>query len=388
MPNNFSCAICGLTVDSLHDRYFRICHACAEGRVQCEDCGNYEEAGNITNNVCNDCRAECDSCGNLHSISQMLICETRRCERYVCQTCVIRCYSCETVLCNSCSYACGGGCERNMCQRHAEYCDCGNYICTGCSRAHECPARMPRVVRPYNYRPEHLVFSPRRPDTYGHLGVELEYEAGNHVRIHNAVNGIREIDSERIYFKEDGSLRFGFEIVSMPMSWDYHYRNFNWSGVMDVVVNAELTAELSCGMHVHVSRRGFGEDEENRLMQIMHKFEDSLIALSGRERDRLDRWAQWNTRGFRRMDYDALAEAKSNFSRYRAINFCNRNTLEFRFFAGTADFEEFMARMDVVDTMSRIATYRAEMPENWEDFMNTLTRSESVERINQRMEVR
>ena len=76
-------------------------------------------------------------------------------------------------------------------------------------------------------------------------------------------------------------------------------------------------------------------------------------------------------------------KAKSNYSRYRAVNFCNRDTLEFRFFAGTSDLEDFLARMDLVDTMARLSANVSEvLPDNWEEFSSNLTRPESLVRIN------
>ena len=372
------CTFCSIAIDDTIDG-FDICSDCRTQRIQCPDCGDFINEGEANaGGYCLECLVTCESCRNSTNIGNVIICEMQRCQNYVCEDCLNHCRTCEVSICASCSYNCN--CGQVMCERHSAYCDCGQYLCNNCNETHECTHRMPRYVRSYNYRPS-LIFSPTEPNTYGYLGVELEYEAGSNDRIYSAVRGIREINRDLLYFKEDGSLNFGVEIVSMPMTWDFH-KDFDWDSVMNVVNSSGLTAERSCGMHVHVSRRGFGEDNENRLMELMHKFEPQLIDISGREISRMDRWAQWNTRGMRTLNYDNLSEAKSNYSRYRAVNFCNRDTLEFRFFAGTADLEDFLTRMDLVDTMARLSTDNSDLPDSWGDFIQHLTRPESLVRVN------
>ena len=42
---------------------------------------------------------------------------------------------------------------------------------------------------------------------------------------------------------------------------------------------------------------------------------------------------------------------KSNGTRYQAVNFENRNTVEFRLFRGTLNFSTFMATLEIVDAL-------------------------------------
>ena len=286
----------------------RVCDACRSHMVQCPDCGDFIEESDAIGGYCADCMVNCESCSEQTNIGNVNICEMQRCQNYVCSNCLNRCNTCDIGICGSCAYNCD--CGSVMCERHSAYCDCGSYLCNNCNETHECVHRMPRYVRSYNYRPS-LIFAPTEPrNDYGYMGVELEYEAGSNERIYTAVRGIRDINRDLIYFKEDGSLNFGVEIVSMPMTWDFHSKDFDWGSIMKVVNDSGLTAERSCGMHVHISRRRFAEDNEDRLMELMHKFETQLIQTSGREGNRMDRWAQWNTRGMSTLNYDNLSEGE------------------------------------------------------------------------------
>ena len=79
-----------------------------------------------------------------------------------------------------------------------------------------------KAIKNYSYKPE--------PIFYGEgplfLGVELEIDKGGEDS-HNAQTllDIANADEEKIYCKHDGSLNDGFEIVSHPMSLDYHINN-------------------------------------------------------------------------------------------------------------------------------------------------------------------
>ena len=74
-------------------------------------------------------------------------------------------------------------------------------------------------IESYYYKPQPIFYGtgPR------YFGVELEIdEGGERVRSAQALMSLVNDSAERIYCKHDGSLDDGFEIVTHPMSLDYH----------------------------------------------------------------------------------------------------------------------------------------------------------------------
>ena len=64
------------------------------------------------------------------------------------------------------------------------------------------------------------------------MGVELEVDIGGEYDDNASVLlNIANESEERIYCKHDSSINDGFEIVSHPMSLDYHMNEMNWSEV-------------------------------------------------------------------------------------------------------------------------------------------------------------
>ncbi len=65
---------------------------------------------------------------------------------------------------------------------------------------------------------------------------------------------------EHIYCKHDGSLEDGFEIVTHPMSLEYHEKHMPWAAVLQEAVSMGYRSHQAgtCGLHIHVSRSAFG----------------------------------------------------------------------------------------------------------------------------------
>ena len=80
-------------------------------------------------------------------------------------------------------------------------------------------------IKNYNYKPEPIFYDS------GNIfyGVELEIDRGG--ECNQTAEKLYEIanrNDDRIYCKHDGSLSDGFEMVSYPMTLDYHINNMNW----------------------------------------------------------------------------------------------------------------------------------------------------------------
>ena len=232
-------------------------------------------------------------------------------------------------------------------------------------------------IRGYSYKPNPIFYG--QSDTNKFMGIELEVERKSG-ESRNSLEFLN--DFEEFYFKEDGSLNNGFEIVTHPMTMDYH-KEFAWESVLSDLVQAGLRSHKpqTCGLHVHVSRDAFCTPEVDdpdmgigRLLFFVSKFQRQLIKLSRRRTGDLDSWAQF--RHFEsRDDEDAKQKAKyekDNSGRYRAINLQNEHTIEFRFWRGTLKYNTFIASLQLTSAMVDIATNESIMSideHGWEYFV-------------------
>lgn len=80
-------------------------------------------------------------------------------------------------------------------------------------------------IEEYSYKPEPIFYGKGKR----YLGVELEVDNGG--KVDSNAESIKEVANyheEHVYIKSDGSLDDGFEIVSHPMTLDYHMNEMDW----------------------------------------------------------------------------------------------------------------------------------------------------------------
>lgn len=102
-----------------------------------------------------------------------------------------------------------------------------------------------------------------------------------------------------IYIKCDGSLDDGMEIVTHPMSLDYHLEKFCWDALTARAIKLGYRSHQTstCGLHVHVSRDGLGEtyeEQEATISRILYFTEahwNELLKFSRRTEYTMNRWA-------------------------------------------------------------------------------------------------
>ena len=167
----------------------------------------------------------------------------------MCEECFNRC----TVTCDNCNQRiwrdrAEGDSNYTLCSHCYEY----NFTsCEDCGRlipndeafyedgedypyCRECFEKLnDNSIKNYNYKPEPIFYGS------GNLfyGVELEVDKGG--EIHSNAQNLLDIankNEERIYCKHDGSINDGFEMVSHPMTLDYHINNMNWLNVFEKAV--------------------------------------------------------------------------------------------------------------------------------------------------------
>ena len=211
-----------------------------------------------------------------------------------------------------------------------------------------------------------LSVSKPEPIFYGEgnrfFGVELEIDGAgetntNAAKILEVVNR----NEELVYIKHDGSLNEGFEIVTHPMTLDYHLTKMPWAEALNKAKEMGYLSHQAgtCGLHVHINRTAFGSTEaeqEDVIARILYFFEknwEELLKFSRRTPKQLRQWA--NRYGLKEHPQDILKHAKGDQERYTCVNLTNYNTIEFRMWRGTLKLNSLVATLEILDRICDVA---------------------------------
>ena len=249
-----------------------------------------------------------------------------------------------------------------------------------------------RAIQDYYYKPE--------PVFYGEgnrfFGVELEVDQGGELnRNARRLLEIANQGEDRLYIKHDGSLGEGFELVSHPMTLDYHCREMPWPGLLQASREMGYRSHQAstCGLHVHVNREAFGETEREQeacIARILYFFErnwEELLKFSRRTRRQLERWA--DRYGYKEQPREILDHAKKggHGGRYSCVNLQNEATVEFRIFRGTLKWNTFVATLQLVNRVCDVALYLSDQElkaMTWSSFAAGCQEPELVQYLKER----
>ncbi len=344
MDKEISCSECGNKIDS-SDTYD------LEGKIACEDC--YEELAIV-----------CPICGRTLSIEHAIYHNSE----YYCSNCFDThfryCTECDAIISSSDVYY----------YEDEPYCE-------------NCYNKSNEYIKCYDYKPEPIFFGKGKK----YMGVELEIDDGGEdnenaryiIEVANRTNN-------HIYIKHDGSIDDGMEIVSHPMSLDYHMNFMPWKDILSKAKNLGYLSHdtETSGLHVHVNKTFFGydtEEQDERISRVLFFFENNwnkIVRFSRRTEDNIKRWAyKYNIKG---NPKDILDKAKKSYSRYVCVNISNYYTIEFRVFRGTLKYNTLIATLQFVNEICNVAVSMSddEIHElTWDKFVNRLDKNEVPELI-------
>ena len=215
-------------------------------------------------------------------------------------------------------------------------------------------------IHDYYYKPE-AVFHGKGPRFFG---VELEIDgAGERAANALALLNIANRDGDCAYIKHDGSLNEGLEIVTHPMSLEYHRNKMPWAELCRKAASLGYLSHrtTTCGLHVHVSRKAFGSAEQEqdaaiaRVLYFFEKHWEELLKFSRRTPRQLERWAA--RYGYKEQPMEILDFAKKGYhgGRYTCVNLQNTTTVEFRMFRGTLKANTIFATLELLDRICDLA---------------------------------
>lgn len=345
----------------------------------------------------------CSNCQREHPIaSRIMVGNDEACEdcvleyTHICNNCGQRIWDAETVsdgrttVCRNCyehHYTRCCQCDAIIRVDSAYYNDDEDPYCEQCWDESD----RQSSIHDYSYKPEPIFFGegPR------YFGVELEIDHGG--RENYAADRIlytANIMDEHLYIKSDGSLDDGMELVSHPMSLDYHMNQMPWDQILDKARRLGFLSHKAdtCGLHVHISRDAFGvtmleqECAIARLLYFVEKFWTELLRFSRRTESQVNRWAA--RYGMKLSPFEMMDCAKHSYAgRYMAVNLTNQNTIEIRIFRGTLKLNTFLATLQLVNAICDTAVLSTDeelQAMSWHDFLDRITEPELIQYLKER----
>ncbi|MBQ8310559.1 MAG: zinc-binding protein [Clostridia bacterium] len=248
-----------------------------------------------------------------------------------------------------------------------------------------------RNIHEYNYKPD--------PVFYGEgsrfFGVELEIdEGGEDDSSAEDVMYVGNRSGEHIYCKHDGSLHDGFEIVTHPMTLEYHMAIMPWKDITDKARKLGYTSHQAetCGLHIHVNRTSFGESAEvqdeaiGRILYFVERNWNELLIFSRRTQEQLNSWAR--RYGYKDQPKEMLEHAKKGYDgRYTCVNLTNYSTIEFRIFRGTLKLNTILATLQLVNHICEVAVSLSDEEVrhlSWSRFVDLITEPELIQYLKER----
>ena len=245
-------------------------------------------------------------------------------------------------------------------------------------------------IAEYSYKPEPVFYG----DGNRFFGVELEIDHGgkenDNARI---LKEIANAEQEHIYVKSDGSLDDGMEIVTHPMSLEYH-RQFCWEALMKKAISMGYRSHQTstCGLHLHVNRDSLGDSREeqdeviSRILYFVEHHWNELLKFSRRSEYSMNRWAA--RYGFEKTGKDILEKAKKGDNgRYAAVNLMNYSTIEFRLFRGTLKYNTLIAAIELVNEICDLAIHLSDdgiAKMSWSEFVAAIEAPELIQYLKER----
>ena len=398
MENKKVCRDCGCVIDQdnevieIDNEY--LCQSCYENNYfVCHDCGTIHPMDeeywvqSEQYSICEDCYSydyfTCGDCGEICSNDNGYYVSDR--EEYICSDCR---YNCDYYECHDCSelfyvdsltYIQNEDydvCERCYENSDYHYCDgCGNnfrgethyedYECY-CS---DCYNEGNSNMLSYHQRVDWQFFRTEKDQPIEmngtqytmYIGTEIEQEPNGSSDVSGVIKAINNnINGVGMY---DGSLNSGgVEIITHPQTWNYFQEHKqDYVKLFNELNNLNYKNCGHCGLHFHISKPD--NDTIARAIVLLESFKSEIKTLSRRNQDRLNQWARFITDSCYEEDklkYQSQKFIKEDYlnkyhDRYMALNLSNLKTIEFRFFAGVNNFEEFWSALQFINNLMQIA---------------------------------
>ena len=240
----------------------------------------------------------------------------------------------------------------------------------GAQRANYCKKCMGvkgkfKIRQACNFIPETFHFYKlEKEDSPLYLGFELELEVQKNYPVIEVIKKINNfIKRNKIfdyfYFKTDGSLRKGIEIVSFPATIGFINDYFLLNKFL-TFLNKYTKISLRCGFHTHIPKETLTDKQLTALQYFAHINREELFNLSGRSKTLItqhkrksdsltDKETLTNIPYFRFIERTKTDVIRGNCYAFKFIAVAKRkNTIEFRFFGGSLNPEVIKNKLKII----------------------------------------
>lgn len=207
-----------------------------------------------------------------------------------------------------------------------------------------------------------------------YFGVELELEVIKGKANNEATaQALHELTGKKtVCFKRDGSIGYGFEVVSAPMTEDVHCMANNvWQQICESVHRPNMMAHSrpNLGLHIHVSRSGLSGLTIGKLIYFVNSPVNSsfISTVAGRDANSFcKKFSKTITSDVKvhketmvNMSTDTRTQRTVSYAtrdprggdRYQAINVLPKHTIEFRIFKSTLSWRSICAKIQFVKSL-------------------------------------
>lgn len=205
------------------------------------------------------------------------------------------------------------------------------------------------------------------------LGFELEVDCSSSNRRNNGetASGLCEhcgLEEDEMRYAHDGSLDYGFEIISQPHTvrafWDNQEK---WRKMLTYLSDRHYRSHDggTCGLHVHVSRGMFGKtkvDQDRAITKVYAFFDENWDDIVKISRRRNLHYCAKNELPYdeREDTTKTIYEKWKKRAKYQgghgvALNNANGSTFEYRLGRGTLNAWSFFSWIDFVITITKNA---------------------------------
>lgn len=290
--------------------------------------------------VCDSCIDKYEPCEDCHRYFNSDIMIQVRGNHSICSPCFesgnyFSCENCGEVDHNDNRYNNGGG---NYCETCFDHNDRENDDDSDSEYIHS-----------YDYKPEPTFYRGDNHDDKLFMGIELELEVGEGSRSEVA----EQILKDPLYCKSDGSIDYGFEIVTHPCTMAYHKKQMKWDDMLAKLIKAKCKSHdtSTCGLHIHVSKKALSHIEAIRLGIFVNLNCENFETLARRTQSHYSKF-KFIKKGRESNKQTSKEKGEylnviNNSDRYEALNYQNHSTIEFRLYKGTLKYHTLISTIEL-----------------------------------------
>ena len=240
------------------------------------------------------------------------------------------------------------------------------------------------LIHSHSWCPNRFKFSQSRKERSDYTilpfyGTELEINVKDNVTKHaESFKNWLKLNNmgDYFYFKKDGSISNGYEIVTHPITAKARNESINWHRICRYLLDSGASSEESgeCGLHIHASINFFRQSELGKLKYFFWANRHELAKFSRRKNFR---YCELEKYGVHSNKWNSLRSYNKSYpesgNRYTAVNtVTGKNTVEFRLMRGTLDHERLLAYFQFVDALIYFVKLHSHLsmdtPYSWSTF--------------------